>query len=196
MNWAFEFSKKYKPKAGLADIYGVVLYTDAHPYIKKVLADDDNWKALNEISGDLWAIFSIKPLQGKYGNPSDTFSSEFMEFMVPVWKEPNENKTLLNEFQLESTEDLPLLLVFTQDNDGEILKLTFKIDEDSLENAYNSLRKIIEVITKAIEYVSPEYRKSPSGVFQAVKINTDSFITIEKIKKGIKFYSWIKKIFP
>jgi len=44
----------------------VILFTDAHPHVVKVLQDREYWKALNEASGDDWYVFSIKPTNGRY----------------------------------------------------------------------------------------------------------------------------------
>ena len=77
-------------------IYGFIMYTSAHPYITKVLRDDDFWNALDEISGENWPIFAIRPLtKGSYGFPN--VPPGYVGFMKMEWKEPNENKKYFND---------------------------------------------------------------------------------------------------
>lgn len=46
-----------------SNIYGFILFTDEHPYMKKVMRDEDFWLEFNEKSGVYWPIFSVKALQ-------------------------------------------------------------------------------------------------------------------------------------
>ena len=46
---------------GLANMIGVVAYSDAHPYYKAVFADPDLTLALNEISKRRWILFASVP---------------------------------------------------------------------------------------------------------------------------------------
>ena len=46
-----------------SNIYGFILFTDEHPYMKKVMRDEDFWLEFNEKSGVYWLIFSVKALQ-------------------------------------------------------------------------------------------------------------------------------------
>ena len=46
---------------GLANMIGVVAYSDAHPYYKAVFADPDLTLALNEISKKRWILFASVP---------------------------------------------------------------------------------------------------------------------------------------
>jgi len=194
MNWTIELSKIYRKKNELVDIFGVILYSDSNPHIKKVLADKDYWKALDEISGPKWAIFSIRPQEGKSTCP--TFPVGTLGMMIPIWREPQENIRILEEFELDSTQNIPILLIFTQGKDEEILKFTFKINEESIEKAYNSLKQAIENITECVEKILPEYRKDSEAVFHAVEMGIYPYKQWEKIKKGIKFYTWTKSILP
>ena len=52
-------------------IFGFIMYTRRHSYIKKVLEDVDFWNELDEISGSRWPIFAVRPLaQGHYQSPN------------------------------------------------------------------------------------------------------------------------------
>jgi hypothetical protein len=190
MTWLESILEKQYGEKEFASIYGFILYTDAHPYVKKVLRDDDFWSALDEISGDYWLIFSIRPEKGTFEYPD--FQKDEVGLMIPIWKEPKENKKVLEEFGLQSTIDLPLFIAFAQDVDGEILKCTLRINDESYESAYDSIKKYVNIITDSIKKISPENRRNPLGTFAAVNYTLTEHEQWKKIKKGIKFVEWIK----
>lgn len=193
MSWINNLVEKYRNKENLVDVFGLVLYTDEHANIIKVLRDDDYWKAFHEISGPNWAIFSIKPQKGHIGYPD--LGPGQLGLMVPVWKEPAKNKNLLREFAFKSTENLPLFLIFTHAVD-EILQIQMKIDDSSIDNAYTSIKEVILVISKAIEGILPENYKNPEGVFTALHFAMNNHKDMKILKKGLGFYSWIKGLLP
>jgi hypothetical protein len=196
MNWLNELHLEYNSREDLVNIFGVILYTDANPYVKKVLSDENFWKALDIISGLKWVIFSIKPKKGYYSYPESSHVMMSFMSMHPTYREPKENEAILKEFNISSTKDIPLLLCFTQDKDGEILKSTLKIEDDFVDSAYNSLRKNIKVVTDAVDGILDENRKNSLGVYGAVNAAIDSHKFWERVKKGIIFYEWIKKFKP
>ena len=93
-------------------VFGLILYTDEHPHVVKVLRDKDYWKQFAIITGDNFAIFSAKPLSGTYLYPSVPPGS--MGMMVPVWNEPSQNKELLSTFHLDDTKKLPKTKFFRE----------------------------------------------------------------------------------
>jgi hypothetical protein len=194
MNWAIKLAEHWRTKEGIVNAFGVILYTDEHPHIKKVLADQDYWDALHEISGEKWAIFSIKPKVGSYSYPK--FPPGFTGLMVPVWKEPKENKPVLQEFELGSTEDLPQLVIFTHDENEEILQLSIKLEDKSVEQAYECLRAVIKAVATAIEHILPENIKKGEGVYAALDLAVSSYKQWQLIKRGVNFYKWIKDLLP
>lgn len=194
MSYPFSLTAHYQKDIQLVDIFGVILYTDAHPHVKKVLADEDYWRAIDEVSGPKWAVFSIKPNQGHFELPSSQPGA--LSFLVPVWKEPNDNKQILQDFGIMSTKDLPLLLVFTRGARDEILKLSLNIKDENVELAYTSLRKAIEIVTRAVDQIDPKYLKNSEGVFYAVDMAVGDFKKWELFRKGIDLFLWIKKFLP
>ena len=121
------------------------------PYVKDWFRHpryDDYWKAFDNVSGPLWAIFSIRSKQGYYEYPKSPEGT--CALMVPIWKEPNDNLELLKEFEINSTKDLPILVIFSKDKDDNILKQTIKLDDSSSDKAYSSIKKSLELVTKAI----------------------------------------------
>lgn len=194
MAWIFQLTEHWKHKEGIANSFGVILYTDEHPHIKKVLADDDYWAALDKMSGPRWAVFSIRAKAGYYGLPN--LRPGTLGMMIPVWKEPRENEALLREFEIKSTKELPLLFVFAQGTYGEILRHSISLDDSSIEKAYDSLKIGIKVIAEAIQDVLPENLKSAEGVHAAINLSVSNYKYWQSIKKGISFYKWIKELLP
>jgi len=190
MNSAITLAEQYRGVPDKVRLYGIIVYTDAHPHIVKVLRDTDYWDALNEIAGSKWVIFSVKPVTGAYEDPPP--GGGLVRELVSVWKEPAENKALLEEFQLSSTERLPLLLVFTQSDAGEILKLTLELDDLSVERAFTSLKSAIALVTSAVDNISAANLHNAEGVFRAVEMRVDQLRQWHVLKKGVNIFLWIK----
>lgn len=190
MNWAIELSEQWKRRGDIVHAFGLILYTDRHVHIKKVLADSDYWAALDEISGPKWPVFAIKPRQGGYGYPD--IPSGYMGMMVEVWKEPRENKPLLAAFGLSSTEDLPKLVVFCSGRDDEVLSHAISVKEGSVQEAYASLKAALEAATRAVEGIFPENSANGEGIHAALDITITSHKQWELVKSGFNLFKLLK----
>ena len=183
-----------QPSPHQVSAFGMILYTDSHPHIKKVLADDDYWKSLDDISGPKWPIFSIRPKPGEYRMPKLPDGS--MGFMKPIWAEPNENKLLLDKFGLESTEDFPALVVYCVAADQELLVQSLKLEGESVETAYASLAEAVKVCTRAIEGIAAHNHDNAAGISAALELHISSHKSWKRLKKTINFYSLLKGLRP
>ena len=195
MNWLSQLVEHWSHKDGIANAFGLILYTDAHPHIKKVLADNDYWNALDKISSSRWVIFSIRAKPGHYSYPNHRLPPGAIGMMIGVWKEPDENEYLLQEFEIKSTEKLPQLIVFAKGTNGEILSQSIRLDDFSKEKAYDSLKNAIKIISKAIDDVLPENIKSAEGVYTAIDMSVSNYKQWQLIKKGVLYLKWIKDLF-
>jgi len=172
----------------------VIVYTDAHAYTKKMLKDDDFWEALDEISGSRWIVFATRMVKGHYyipPSPPGTFAMLRM-----VWKEPNENKELLSTFEMASTEKLPVVVVFAQDQEGQIYKNILSIDDSSEENAFKSIKEILSTVAVALENVTDENLQAGTNAFHAVSYSLKGHKEWQQIKKGISLAEKIKSWMP
>lgn len=134
--------------------FGFILYSDENPNMVKLLRDDDYWNALNSASGEKFFIFSVKPKKGSFGfsdMPPGTLG-----VMAPTWKEPNDNKELLQVFEINSTQSLPLFLIFTKVG-SHLLKHSIKIDETNTDAALLQLRKIFYKIDEVANSINSEF---------------------------------------
>ncbi|MEE9338687.1 MAG: hypothetical protein V3U87_11460 [Methylococcaceae bacterium] len=190
-NWVFQLAEHWKKQKDIVQAFGLILYTDRHVNIKKVLSDNDYWAALDDISGPKWPVFSIKPLQGTF---SPDISDDKIGLMVPVWKEPLENMPLLEIFGLQSTKDLPKLIVFCSGRNNEILHHTINLKDNTIEEAYSSLKMAIEVVTMAIEGILPENWQNGEGIFSALNLQISSHKEWEVIKTGFNIFKFLKDL--
>lgn len=95
-------------------IYGFILFTERDPYVIKALRDDDFWNALNERSGPNWPIFSVRPMKpGHLEYPEEQPGT--IQYLEPIWKEPNDNKEFFEFFGIESSKHLPCFVTFMWD---------------------------------------------------------------------------------
>ena len=174
-------------------IFGFIMYTRRHSYITKVLRDSDFWGELDEISGANWPIFSIRPLsEGRYVLPQS--NGNFMQMMVPIWKEPNENRLFLNVFSLEESKDLPCFIAFIWKDNDEIEQIVWNLSNDSEEDAFNSIREVVKIISETEELILPEY-KMTENVFKNVKKNIESRKVKHRLIKNTKSIHTLIELF-
>lgn len=178
------------------DVFGVVLYTEEHPYFVKVLRDEDFWRALNTKSGDRWAIFSIRPERGELVTRFPEAPPGMMQMMIPIseWKEPRENRRLLEALELENTSELPLLVVFAAGPDAELLRAVFKLSGRSEEECYGSLEKAIVAAANAIKDVTKDNIKNTTEVFNLMDAACRQEIFLARTKKVVAVGTWLKSL--
>lgn len=194
MNFTIDLFRRYMPKGRHADIYGIILFTDVHAHIKKVLEDEIYWKALDEISGPQWAIFATKAATGKFYIPKSPEGN--LSYMVHIWKEPESNKELLDTFGLKSTEDLPVIVVFTQDKEQRVLKNILKIDDSSQENAFNSIRQIISKVSQTLNKMDTAKMSNNIKVYDAVNSSLRIYKNWQIVKKGFEIWERFRALIP
>jgi hypothetical protein len=167
---------------GEASVYGVVLYTDSHANIKKVLADPDYWAAFDEESGRRWAVFAIVAARGTLELPD--LPPGTLGMMFPVWREPDANKELLDDFALNSSEELPTLCAFAVDNFGATRAVALRLDDSSVERAYNSLKVALGVVSTSLGGLDGE-RLHTEGAFNAVHYAVKGYNERKAISRAI-----------
>ncbi len=192
MNWAIELSRIHKPSSGQANLYGVILYTNSHAYVAKVLSDPIYWSALDEISGQQWSVFATKVAQGRYKLPTPPANT--MVLMIPVWKEPAANKELLHMFQLENTKSLPLLAIFAADEDGTIEQTVIPLSDSSLESAYESIQSILKTVADAIRQVEDGNLNDGTRAFRAVRYAIKGYNEKQVIKRAVDVWRWLRSL--
>lgn len=174
-------------------IFGFIMYTKKHAYITKVLRDNDFWGELDEISGANWPIFSVKPLHdGGYEYPRT--NGNFLQMMIPIWKEPNENRKFLNVFSLDESKDLPCFVIFIWKDNDEIEQIIWKLSNKNTEEAFDSIREIVNIISETEELILPEYKRT-ENVFRNVKSNIKGQIAKQRLIKNVRSLLTLKELF-
>lgn len=141
-------------------IYGFILYTRRHANVVNFLQNSNYWECLDDISGPNWPIFSVRPLaQGrkefKGDGPAGTIG-----MMISTWSEPNENRKVLDFFNLSESKDLPCFVGFIWDDKDVLQQFVWPINETSVDAVYASLKKIVTIISEAEEKVADELKSS------------------------------------
>lgn len=162
-------------------IYGFIMYTRSHSYIVKVLRDNDFSNELNEISGANWPIFSVKPLlEEKHEAPCSSIDENVIQMMKPTWNEPNQNRKLLDFFNLKESQHLPCFITFIWNDKQELEQITWPLKNTSKQDAFNSIREIVTIISQREFGILPQYKSSES-VFREVKGSIQGVIERRKI---------------
>ena len=193
MSVAHRLVQRYKGTGDLVDLFGLILYTDANPNLVKVLNDEQYWKSFNIISGTRWLVLSARIVEGHREVPQMQVGA--LGSLVPAWLEPPENKALLEEFGLETSRDLPLLLLFTWDQDTkQVLQLRIEIKDDTVDVAQKAVREVICRVTEVIERTDPKYRNNAQELIALVDTEELSVKARAFLRKAVPFAKWIAKL--
>ncbi|WP_423823280.1 hypothetical protein V5738_04835 [Salinisphaera sp. SPP-AMP-43] len=188
MSWLQDQVTILRAKESLIEAFGVVLYTARDANIRKVLNDQDYWQAFDERSGENWAVIATRIWQGEYEFPSTP--PDTLAMMVPIWREPSANKQILEEFGLEESKDTPCLLIFAEDEDGEILSTHVKLDDTSIESAYSSISNLLDALAASVAGIKKENYKSAVGSFSALSRATKDHKEWKLVRKYLPLARW------
>lgn len=187
----------------ISKIYGFIMYTQRHSYIIKVLRDDDFWNELDEISGANWPIFSVRPRKeiqysrvcnNGLGNQSSTRDTPLYQMMTVTGSEPNYNREFLKLFSLDELIDLPCFVTFIWRNEHEIEQVIWKLNNKNEEEAFDSIREVVEIISRTESEILPEYKKN-NEVFRNVKSAIEATIFRQKIIRSTNIIKNLKEYF-
>lgn len=190
----FHIAKSHASAPKRAAAFGVIVFTDAHPNVRKVIEDNGYCKALNEISGSKWTIFAARAIPGWCEMPK--YSPGTFGFMHLQWHEPEENQELINVLGLDSTKDLPCLIMLFPDSKKQDEYLTFseKLVDTSIDAAYESICAVVSSVTEAIENVLPENLHNHEGVHAAVALKLEADRRWKFVTKRLpSFIGWFAK---
>ena len=166
---------------------GFIVYSRKHPHVAKVLHDEDYWRELDAISGVNWPIFAIRPV-----SPNGYYTRrDAMQY------EANENavRTCL---EMEDSE-LPCFVCFIWDDQGNLKKISHKIDDRTLETTHEDLRNLVTRVADAINAIQPEYAQS-ENVFRNVKNTVEAYNAQTRFMSIAESASWLlnmlRKLIP
>lgn len=191
MNWLTQRVNARGSREGEALLYGVVLFTDAHANVRKVLQDQDYWDAFDYESGSRWAVFATIAARGTFGYRN--FPLGTLGMMVSVRKEPVANHELLEDFGLSSTQQLPVLMVFAYQEDGGLRSAALALDDTSMDAAYNSLKRTLRLVSDTLDRVDDENLQS-SGAFDSVQYAVKGYNEKKAIVRAVSVIERLKSL--
>ena len=144
-------------------LFGLLLFTEAHPHIIKALKDTDYYSALNEITGNEVALFATVLFLGEYEYPSPPPGIRGM--MVAIWKEPQENKKVLPWFDIQDSRELPFLIIFGHES-REFYFQKYPIIADSPQDVFNCLRNVLTRISASVQKASEKSGFNKQKMFE------------------------------
>ena|GEM_PF-1988772 len=145
-----ELNDRLRETHELFPLFGIILFTSAHPYVIKMLKDEDYLAALNDITGNHIAVFTTALFQGRYTTPPSKPGQ--LSMMCMIWQEPNENKNLLSWFDLKDSNNLPLLVLFGIDfENNNLYYRKHSIKAESPQSTYNLLQEALSAVSTQIQ---------------------------------------------
>lgn len=157
---------------------GFIVYSRKHPHVAKVLRDEDYWRELDAISGVNWPIFAVRPV-----SPNGYYTCrDAMQY------EANENAVRAC-LEMEDSE-LPCFVCFIWDDQGNLKKISHKIDDRTLETTHADLRNVVTRVADAINAIKPEYAQS-ENVFRNVKETIEAYNTQTRFMSIAESASWL-----
>ena len=161
---------------------GFIVYSRKNPHVSMALRDIDYWKELDAISGVNWPIFAIRPVAPKSSyTRHDAMRDDADEEIVRMCLDMN-------------NEELPCFVCFMWNDDGELEKVSHKIDDKTSESTHNDLREIVTRVADVINDIKPEYYQS-ENVFRNVVNAVESYNTTSKISHYVKNSKWMIEMF-
>jgi len=206
-----ELVEIHKANAATHDVFAVILFTEADPFLVKVLRDSDLWEALDEVSGPRWVVFAIRPAEseGTFGHlvkvvtqkvlnlahdrifGADTFTTVLEA--IPKWTQAKQNLRLLKKFRIDCSE-LPMLLIFTELKTGDVLQIKWPFSAKNEETAFTSLKEILKKGAKAISQVREQYVKGNEEVFNLLQAEKIQYTFLRRAKKAMALIELLKTL--
>ena len=114
--------------------------------------------------------------------------------MTITGSEPNYNREFLKLFSLDELNDLPCFVTFIWRNEHEIEQVIWKLSNKNEEEAFDSIREVVEIISRTESEILPEYKKN-NEVFRNVKSAIEATIFKQKIIRSRNIIKNLKEYF-
>lgn len=174
-----------------SNIIGVVLYSSSNPFVIKVLKDNDFWNALHINSGPVFPIIAIQPKDGEYKTPMT--KSNTLQYLIPVWEEPDENLKLLSELGITDTKELPMFLIYAKIKDENYCTV-YSFKSNTIDNTYNELNEICSIINNTIQKFDIENLSNTDSLYRELTGSINYVFTWKKISSTFSLFNKIKSI--
>ena len=173
-----EITKQLHELNGEVPLFGMVLFTERHPFVVKCLKDPDYFSALGSLSGDQMAIFATGLPPGSYKSPE--MRPGTIGMMCMVWHEPRANLEILGWFGLKDSQELPLFVVFSIE-EGDLLSECHAIKNNSAEDVFKSLEAVLKLVNISVDRLGKDSPKL--------------FADIRKRMRRVRLAGGVKRVF-
>lgn len=163
-----EIKKLSKEHSETFPVLAVIVFNTSHAHLIEALRKQSYVDSLDEITGSEIGVFWAARPAGRVKLP--TFPPGYIGMMVPVYEEPSSNKTLYKFFDIKDGQSLPLLVTFSFDSDDSLYFSKTKLTENSAEDAYNQLRKVLAEKASLLRDFSEELKADRNKMFKELKL--------------------------
>ena len=143
-----------------ANVFGFIAYSERNPYVAKVLRDNDFWMSLNART-EGWILYAIKP-------DSSYFAGGNAEY--------------INKCLGLTPDEYPQLIILGIGSDRVMMQRNYPLSDKTVDDAYASIKKNIDIVTAAVEGIYPEYKTS-THVHREVVNALDAELATHRWKK-------------
>ena len=182
-----ELSEKYNEQFSLM---AVVIFNTSNAHLIEALRNKIYVDALDDITGEHICVFWAGLPAGRVELPE--FPPGTIGMMVPVYKEPSSNKSLYEYFDISNGQSLPLLVTFTFTSNDELLYSKHSISERSAEDAYNSLRTVLNEKARLISDFSSALKEDKEKMFHELGIFDNANSQLGIFEKFIKMLATLR----
>lgn len=138
---------KDRQKHRTSNIFGFIAYSDKNPYVKKVIKDKDFWQSLDART-EGWILYAVKPDSQRYGGGNAIFVDDSLGL---------------------KPEDYPQLIILGIGPNQTMLQKNYPIEGHTIDSTYESIEKSIDLVTRTLGQIQPEYRSSTRVHREVVK---------------------------
>jgi len=156
--------------------FAFILYDFNHPEIRKVLADEHYWDALNYISGSSLTVFSFHLDKKHRGGPGSSASQAFAGSQQFVGK----------QFGIELPRERPTMLFFQVTGDQVLTPCVLEVRAKTVEDAFNEIHATLLDAVDSVKDVQPKYRQDSAAVFDLIYyrlMQRKTFLVIKTVLK-------------
>ena len=154
------------------NLFGIIVYTVEHPYIMKMLRDQDFWASLNARTKG-WILYAIRP--------DDYYMHLTEEYLLP-------------QLGIKDSKSLPQLVVLASTSNGDIKQHNYPLDDSDVSTAYRSIEKTVDIITDAASKIIPQERNGVNVHREVIAALDAELATARWRRVSLEFIRFVKDL--
>jgi type III secretory pathway component EscV len=182
-------------KKGKALAFAFILYDYNSPQIKQLLANDDYWHSLNQISGKFLTVFHL----GDARTNNATINSAKVKSPHPFEVLNDRLDYLRNLYFQNQSLEYPSILFFQVNKTAVTQSLMVELEEQDIQKAFFEIREYLKAAVTALEIIGKDYYNNQKEIFdcleRAVKSLHSKKVTIRNFQLGNSVLGFISSLF-